>query len=138
MKAYLEFMHSDEEAALFHKIGFGVKIIQGYLLESGFVRVVVDWNSKKDQDKIRYAQKSYVRSSSTKTVGVKLQFKDFPYTVEDSEHPFYPGFEVMLDYKDSDNKMEYISCEATKYQAIVYFGPEGWNFWTDKAKKIDF
>ena len=137
MRAYLDFRHSDEVADHFDKIGFGAKITNAYELENGFVAVVVDWNSKTDSYKIKYAKQGCSINSSTKQVGTELQFPDFPYRKPKMGSVYYPGFEVMLDYKDSDKKMEYVCFHNYKYEAIVYFAPEGWN---DKknCKKIDF
>jgi hypothetical protein len=66
-----------------------------------------------------------------------LQFPDFPFRDETIHSVFYPGFEVMLDYKDSDKKIEYVCFHNLKYEAVVYFAPEGWND-NENCKKIDF
>jgi len=139
MRAYLDFRHSDEVADHFDKIGFGAKITNAYELENGFVAVVVDWNSKTDSYKIKYAKQGCSINSSTKQVGTELQFPDFPYRKPKPKmgSVYYPGFEVMLDYKDSDKKMEYVCFQNYKYEAIVYFAPEGWND-NKNCKKIDF
>lgn len=137
MRAYLDFRHSDEEADHFNKIGFGAKITNAYELENGFIIVVVEWNSKIDSHKIKYAKQGCSTSSSTKQVGVELQFPDFPFRDETIHSVFYPGFEVMLDYKDFDKKIEYVCFHNYKYEAVVYFAPEGWND-NKNCKKIDF
>ena len=137
MKAYLDFRHSDEEADHFDKIGFGAKITNAYELKNGFIAVVVEWNSKTDSHKIKYAKQGCTISFSNNYVGTELQFPDFPYRSEEIDSVFYPGFEVMLDYNDSGKKMEYVCFHNYKYEAIVYFAFEGWN---DKknCKKINF
>ena len=137
MRAYLDFRHSDEVADHFDKIGFGAKITNAYELQNGFVAVVVDWNSKTDSYKIKYAKQGCSINSSTKKVGIELQFPDFPYRKPKMGSVYYPGFEVMLDYNDSDKKMEYVCFQNYKYEAIVYFAPEGWND-NKNCKKIDF
>ncbi len=43
----------------------------------------------------------------------------------------------MLDYNDSGKKMEYVCFHNYKYEAAVYFAPEGWNE-RKNCKKIDF
>ncbi len=137
MRAYLDFRHSDEEADHFNKIGFGAKITNAYQLENGFIIVVVEWNSKTDSHKIKYAKQGCIISSSDKKIGIELQFNDFPYKDEGVGYPFYPGFIVELDYKDSEKKMEYVCFHNNKYEAIVYFAPEDWND-NKNCKKIDF
>lgn len=137
MKAYLDFRHSDEVADHFDKIGFRVEITDAYELENGFVAVVVEWDSETDSHKIKYAKQGCTISFSNNYVGTELQFPEFSYRSEEIGSVFYPGFEVMLDYNDSGKKMEYVCFQNYKYEAIVYFAPEGWNN-KKNCKKIDF
>lgn len=138
MRAYLDFRQSDEVANHFDKIDFDVKIKAAHQLDNGFVRVVVEWDSKVDSHKIKYAKQGCTISFSNNHVGTELQFPDFPYKDENVGSVFYPGFEVMLDYNDSGKKMEYVCFHNYKYEAIVYFAPEGWNDLTENSKPINF
>ena len=135
MRAYLEFSFIDQEIDHLDKIGFGAKIIDAYEMENGFVAVVVDWNSKTDSHKLKYASQGCVTYSSDKIVGVELEFRDYPYKIDDCQ--MYPRISVELDYDDFDKKMDYVCFQNLKYQAIVYFAPDSWNC-SRKSKKIKF
>jgi len=45
-------------------------------MENGFVAVVVDWNSKTDSHKLKYASQGCITYSSDKIVGVDLEFQN--------------------------------------------------------------
>jgi hypothetical protein len=135
MRAYLEFSLMDQEVDHLAKIGFGAKIIDAYEMENGFVAVVVDWNSKTDSHKLKYASQGCVTYSSDKIVGVDLEFQNYPYKDDDCE--MYPIIWVKLDYNNSNKKMDYVCFQNLKYQAVVYFAPDSWNC-SRKSKKIKF
>ena len=135
MRAYLEFSFIDQEIDHLDKIGFGAKIIDAYEMENGFVAVVVDWNSKTDSHKLKYASQGCVTYSSDKIVGVELEFRDYPYKIDDCQ--MNPRISVKLDYDDFDKKMDYVCFQNLKYQAIVYFAPDSWNC-SRNSKKIKF
>jgi hypothetical protein len=135
MRAYLEFSFIDQEIDHLDKIGFGAKIIDAYEMENGFVAVVVDWNSKTDSHKLKYASQGCVTYSSDKIVGVELEFRDYPYKIDDCQ--MNPRISVKLDYDDFNKKMDYVCFQNLKYQAIVYFAPDSWNC-SRKSKKIKF
>ena len=135
MRAYLEFSFIDQEIDHLDKIGFGAKIIDAYEMENGFVAVVVDWNSKTDSHKLKYASQGCVTYSSDKIVGVELEFRDYPYQIDDCQ--MNPRISVKLDYDDFNKKMDYVCFQNLKYQAIVYFAPDSWNC-SRKSKKIKF
>jgi hypothetical protein len=135
MRAYLEFSFIDQEIEHLDKIGFGAKILDAYEMENGFVAVVVDWNSKTDSHKLKYASQGCVTYSSDKIVGVELEFRDYPYKIDDCQ--MNPRISVKLDYDDFDKKMDYVCFQNLKYQAVVYFAPDSWNC-SRKSKKIKF
>ena len=135
MRAYLEFSFIDQEIDHLNKIGFGAKIIDAYEMENGFVAVVVDWDSKTDSHKLKYASQGCVTYSSDKIVGVELEFRDYPYKIDDCQ--MNPRISVKLDYDDFNKKMDYVCFQNLKYQAIVYFAPDSWNC-SRKSKKIKF
>ena len=135
MRAYLEFSLMDQEVDHLTKIGFGAKILDAYEMENGFVAVVVDWNSKTDSHKLKYASQGCVTYSSDKIVGVELEFRDYSYRNDDCE--IYPIISVKLDYDDSNKKMDFVCFHNLKYQAVVYFAPETWSC-SRKSKKINF
>lgn len=135
MRAYLEFSFIDQEIDHLDKIGFGAKILDAYEMENGFVAVVVDWNSKTDSHKLKYASQGCVTYSSDKIVGVELEFRDYPYKIDDCQ--MNPRISVKLDYDDFNKKMDYVCFQNLKYQAIVYFAPDSWNC-NRKSKKIKF
>ena len=135
MRAYLEFSLMDQEVDHLTKIGFGAKILDAYEMENGFVAVVVDWNSKTDSHKLKYASQGCVTYSSDKIVGVELEFQDYSYRNDDCE--IYPIISVKLDYDDSNKKMDFVCFHNMKYQAVVYFAPETWSC-SRKSKKINF
>ena len=135
MRAYLEFSFIDQELDHLDKIGFGAKIIDAYEMENGFVAVVVDWNSKTDSYKLKYASQGCVTYSNDKIVGVELEFRDYPYKIDDCQ--MNPRISVKLDYDDFNKKMDYVCFQNLKYQAVVYFAPYDWNT-TRNSKKIKF
>jgi hypothetical protein len=135
MRAYLEFSFIDQEIDHLDKIGFGAKIIDAYEMENGFVAVVVDWNSKTGSHKLKYASQGCVTYSSDKIVGVELEFRDYPYQIDDCQ--MNPRISVKLDYDDFNKKMDYVCFQNLKYQAIVYFAPDSWNC-SRNSKKIKF
>jgi hypothetical protein len=135
MRAYLEFSLMDDEVDHLTKIGFGAKILDAYEMENGFVAVVVDWNSKTDSHKLKYASQGCVTYSSDKIVGVELEFRDYSYRNDDCE--MYPIISVKLDYDDSNKKMDFVCFHNLKYQAVVYFAPETWSC-SRNSKKIKF
>jgi len=135
MRAYLEFSLMDQEVDHLTKIGFGAKILDAYEMENGFVAVVVDWNSKTDSHKLKYASQGGTTYSSDKIVGVELEFRDYSYRNDDCE--MYPIISVKLDYDDSNKKMDFVCFHNLKYQAVVYFAPETWSC-SRKSKKINF
>lgn len=135
MRAYLEFSLMDDEVDHLTKIGFGAKILDAYEMENGFVAVVVDWNSKTDCHKLKYASQGCVTYSSDKIVGVELEFRDYPYKIDDCQ--MNPRISVKLDYDNFNKKMDYVCFQNLKYQAVVYFAPESWNC-SRKSKKIKF
>ena len=135
MRAYLEFSLMDQEVDHLTKIGFGAKILDAYEMENGFVAVVVDWNSKTDSHKLKYASQGCITYSSDKIVGVDLEFQNYPYKDDDCE--MYPIISVNLDYNDSNKKMDYVCFQNLKYQAVVYFAPDTWNY-SRNSKKIKF
>jgi hypothetical protein len=135
MRAYLEFSLMDDEVDHLTKIGFGAKILDAYEMENGFVAVVVDWNSKTDSHKLKYASQGCITYSSDKIVGVDLEFQNYPYKDDDCE--MYPIISVKLDYDDFNKKMDYVCFQNLKYQAVVYFAPDSWNC-SRKSKKINF
>ena len=135
MRAYLEFSLMDDEVDHLTKIGFGAKILDAYEMENGFVAVVVDWNSKTDSHKLKYAWQGCITYSSDKIVGVDLEFQNYPYKDDDCE--MYPIISVKLDYNDSNKKMDYVCFQNLKYQAVVYFAPYDWNAGRN-SKKIKF
>ena len=135
MRAYLEFSFIDQEIDHLDKIGFGAKILDAYEMENGFVAVVVDWNSKTDSHKLKYASQGCITYSSDKIVGVDLEFQNYPYKDDDCE--MYPIIWVKLDYNNSNKKMDYVCFQNLKYQAVVYFAPYDWNT-TRNSKKIKF
>ena len=135
MRAYLEFSLMDDEVDHLAKIGFGAKILDAYEMENGFVAVVVDWNSKTDSHKLKYASQGCVTYSSDKIVGVELEFRDYPYKIDDCQ--MYPRISVKLDYDDFNKTMDYVCFQNLKYQAVVYFAPDSWNC-SRKSKKINF
>jgi hypothetical protein len=135
MRAYLEFSLMDDEVDHLTKIGFGAKILDAYEMENGFVAVVVDWNSKTDSHKLKYASQSGTTYSSNKIVGVELEFQNYPYKYDDCE--MYPTISVNLDYNDCNKKMDYICFRNQKYGAVVYFAPDSWNC-SRNSKKIKF
>jgi hypothetical protein len=135
MRAYLEFSFIDQELDHLDKIGFGAKILDAYEMENGFVAVVVDWNSKTGSHKLKYASQGCVTYSSDKIVGVELEFRDYPYQIDDCQ--MNPRISVKLDYDDFNKKMDYVCFQNLKYQAIVYFAPDSWNC-SRKSKKIKF
>jgi ferritin-like metal-binding protein YciE len=135
MRAYLEFSFIDEEIDHLDKIGFGAKIIDAYEMENGFIAVVVDWNSKTDSHKLKYASQGCVTYSSDKIVGVELEFCDYPYKLDD--YQMNPRISVKLDYDDFNKKIDYVCFQNLKYQAIVYFAPDSWNC-SRNSKKIKF
>jgi hypothetical protein len=135
MRAYLEFSLMDQEVDHLAKIGFGAKILDAYEMENGFVAVVVDWNSKTDSHKLKYASQGCITYSSDKIVGVDLEFRNYPYKDDDCE--MYPIIWVKLDYNNSNKKMDYVCFQNLKYQAVVYFAPDSWNC-SRKSKKIKF
>jgi len=135
MRAYLEFSFIDQEIDHLDKIGFGAKIIDAYEMDNGFVAVVVDWNSKTDSHKLKYASQGCITYSSDKIVGVDLEFQNYPYKDDDCE--MYPIIWVKLDYNNSNKKMDYVCFQNLKYQAVVYFAPYDWNAGRN-SKKIKF
>jgi len=135
MRAYLEFSLMDDEVDHLTKIGFGAKIIDAYEMENGFVAVVVDWNSKTDSHKLKYASEGSITYSSDKIVGVELVLQNYPYKDDDCE--MYPIISVKLDYDDWNKRMDYVCFQNLKYGAIVYFAPYNWNT-TRNSKKIKF
>ena len=135
MRAYLEFSFIDQEIDHLDKIGFGAKIIDAYEMENGFVAVIVDWDSKTDSHKLKYASQGCVTYSSDKIVGVELEFRDYPYKIDDCQ--MNPRISVKLDYDDFNKKMDYVCFQNLKYQAVVYFAPDSWNC-SRKSKKIKF
>jgi hypothetical protein len=135
MRAYLEFSLMDQEVDHLTKIGFGAKILDAYEMENGFVAVVVDWNSKTDSHKLKYASQGCITYSSDKIVGVDLEFQNYPYKDDDCE--MYPIISVKLDYNNSNKKMDYVCFQNLKYQAVVYFAPDSWNY-SRNSKKIKF
>jgi len=137
MKAYLNFRHSDEEAAHFDKIGFGAKITNAYELENGFIAVIVDWDSKIDRHKIKHAQEGCIIYSSEKEVAIELEFQNYSFKYDDLEDDVPPRITVLLDYKGSEKRMDYVCFQNLKYQAAVYFAPQDWNY-SKNPKKIDF
>ena len=135
MRAYLEFSFIDQELDHLDKIGFGAKILDAYEMENGFVAVVVDWNSKTGSHKLKYASQGCVTYSSDKIVGVELEFRDYPYKIDDCQ--MNPRISVKLDYDDFNKKIDYVCFQNLKYQAIVYFAPDSWNC-SRNSKKIKF
>ena len=135
MRAYLEFSLMDDEVDHLAEIGFGAKILDAYEMENGFVAVVVDWNSKTDSHKLKYASQGCVTYSSDKIVGVELEFQNYPYKDDDCQ--MNPRISVKLDYDDFNKKMDYVCFQNLKYQAVVYFAPDSWNC-SRKSKKINF
>ena len=135
MRAYLEFSLMDQEVDHLTKIGFGAKILDAYEMENGFVAVVVDWNSKTDSHKLKYASQGCITYSSDKIVGVDLELQNYPYKDDDCE--MYPIISVKLDYDDWNKRMDYVCFQNLKYGAIVYFAPYNWNT-TRNSKKIKF
>lgn len=135
MRAYLVFSPMDEEIDHLNKIGFGAKIIDAYEMENGFIAVVVDWNSKTDSHKLKYASQCCTFRSSDEIVGVELEFKDYSYQLDG--YPTNPHISVMLEYKGSPKSMDYVCFQNLKYGAIVYFAPDSWNC-SRKSKKIKF
>jgi hypothetical protein len=135
MRAYLEFSPIKEEIDHLNKINFSAKITDAYEMENGFVAVVVNWDTKIDSHKLKYASQGCTFRSSDKIVGVELEFPDHPYKLDEDE--MYPRILVRLDYKNSSKSMDFVCFHNFKYESIVYFAPEAWSS-KRKSKKIKF
>ncbi len=136
MKAYLEFSSIDEEIEILNKTCFGAKITNACVIRNEFVAVYIDWDSKIDNFKFKYAKQGSIINHNYNKISVDLQFESYPYRINSNDYDSYPTIRVNLTFK-SNKKMDYVCFHNLKYGAVVYFAPQDWN--TSKhPKKIDF
>lgn len=93
-------------------------------LKNGFVFVSIDWKAENNSHQYKYCTRGCISYTGDQVI-YELDFHETAIKIERCEWPQHASLEVGL-YQDN---IEYTPLfhQNTKYGAIVYFAPSGWD-----------
>jgi len=128
------FVDFDEDVA--KRYGFEIKQVIAQKLPNGFISIYVSWSTKKSEYKFKYPTNTGAMYGWS-DVSYDLSFPQVKYKIN-NEVDFYSNFRVevgLIHRKDKQIRYRPLFHQNTKYSAIVWFAPRGWND-TENSKEI--